>query len=80
MAERDALTGMVQSWNAQIGRALNVRVDLVRWELHGTPDLSQPAQAVLNEQLLEHCELGIAVFWTRVEPQPKTTNPGLLRR
>src|SRR4029077_30356 len=65
-AERDALTDMVQFWNAQIGRALNVHVDLVRWESHGTPDLSQPAQAVLNEQLLDDCELAIAVFWTRV--------------
>ena len=66
MAERDALTDMVRLWNAQIGKMLNVRVDLVRWESHGTPDMSQPAQAVLNEQLLEDCELAIAVFWTRV--------------
>jgi hypothetical protein len=66
VAERDALTDMVQSWNAQIGRGLNARVDLVRWESHGTPDMSEPAQAVLNQQLLEDCEVGIAVFWTRV--------------
>ena len=65
-AERDALTDMAQSWNAQIGRGLDARVDLMRWESHGTPDMSQPAQAVLNEQLLDDCELGIAVFWTRV--------------
>jgi hypothetical protein len=65
-AERDALTDMAQSWNAHIGKHLNVRVDLVRWESHGTPDMSQPAQAALNEQLLDDCELAIAVFWTRV--------------
>src|SRR5260370_29452559 len=65
-AERDALTDMAQSWSAHIGKHLNVRVDLVRWESHGTPDMSQPAQAALNEQLLDDCELAIAVFWTRV--------------
>src|SRR5260221_14550311 len=27
--------------------------------------MSQPAQAALNEQLLDDCELAIAVFWTR---------------
>jgi hypothetical protein len=62
VAERDALTNMAQLWNAQMGKMLDVRIDLVRWESHGTPDMSQPAQAVLNEQFLEDCELAIAVF------------------
>src|SRR5258708_20878205 len=64
--ERNALTNMMNSWNAQIGMALNVRVELVRWELHGTPDMSAPAQAVLNKQLLDTCELAVAVFWSRI--------------
>src|SRR5437867_1957784 len=64
--ERDALTNMVQSWNAQIGGALNVRVELLRWESHATPDMTRQPQTVLNEQLLETCELGIAVFWSRI--------------
>jgi hypothetical protein len=65
-AERDAVAEVVTSWNAQIGRALGARVELVRWETHSTPDLSAPPQQVLNEQLLEGCDFAIAIFWSRI--------------
>jgi hypothetical protein len=64
--ERDALTDLVNGWNAQIGRALNVRVELVRWETHASPDLQGPPQSVLNRQLLGDCHFGIALFWSRI--------------
>ena len=38
--ERDALTELITNWNAQIGRALGARVDLVKWESHSVPDMS----------------------------------------
>ncbi len=64
--ERDSLTDLVTNWNAQIGRALGARIDLVRWESHAIPDMSAPPQDVLNKQLVDNCELGIAVFWYRL--------------
>jgi hypothetical protein len=64
--ERDALTNLVQLWNAQVGAGLNARLELVRWESHATPDMSDSAQNVINAQLLESCDLGIAVFWSRL--------------
>jgi hypothetical protein len=65
-AERAALTELVNLWNAQIGRALNARLELVRWESHATPDLSGDPQSVINTQLVDECDLGIAVFWARL--------------
>lgn len=65
-AERDALAALMQWWNAQIGSALGARVDLVRWETHSAPDLSDAAQTVLNQQIVAGCDLGIALFWSRV--------------
>lgn len=64
--ERDALTGLVNSWNAQVGVGLNARVELVRWESHSVPDMSMPAQEAINLQLLEDCDFGIAVFWSKL--------------
>lgn len=64
--ERDALTNLVQLWNAQVGAGLNARLELVRWESHATPDMSDSPQNVINAQLLESCDLGIAVFWSRL--------------
>jgi hypothetical protein len=72
--ERGALTNLVNNWNAQIGRALGVRVELVRWESHATPDMSDSPQNVINTQLVEDCDLGIAVFWSRLGT-PTSSHP-----
>lgn len=65
-SERDALTQMVRTWNAHIGKGLGARVELVRWESHSVPDLSAPAQDVINRDLLDECDFGIAVFWSKL--------------
>jgi hypothetical protein len=72
--ERDALTRLMVDWNAQIGKGLGVRVELVRWESHAAPDMSGPPQDVINSQLVGDCDLGIAVFWSRLGT-PTSTHP-----
>jgi hypothetical protein len=74
LEERDALTELVNNWNAQIGRGLGVRVELVRWESHATPDMADSPQNVINIQLVEDCDLGIAVFWSRLGT-PTSSHP-----
>jgi hypothetical protein len=64
--ERDALTDLVINWNAQIGRALGARVDLVKWESHAVPDMSAEPQEVIDKQLVVDSDFGIAVFWSRI--------------
>ncbi len=65
-AERDAITKLVESWNAQIGKNLNVNIDLTKWKTHSTPDMSKSPQDVLNRQIVDDCDLGIAIFWSKV--------------
>ena len=65
-AERTALTDLIGRWNAHIGEGLDARVELVPWESHVTPDMSAPAQTVINRQLVDRCEMGIAIFWSRL--------------
>ena len=65
-AERDAVSEVIDNWNAQIGAALNARIHLVRWETHAVPDLAAPAQEVLNRQIVDDCDFALAVFWTRL--------------
>lgn len=64
--ERDALTELATLWNAQIGVGLGARVNLVRWESHAVPDMGMPAQEAINSQLVRDCDLGIAVFWSKL--------------
>ena len=53
-------------WNAQIGNALNINVDLVKWETHSLPMIGEHPQKILNEQLVSQADFGIAIFWGRL--------------
>lgn len=64
--ERAALTELALNWNAQIGQALNAKVDLVKWESHSTPEMGGEAQSILNKQLVDNCDFGIAIFWSKL--------------
>ncbi len=64
--ERAALTELAINWNAQIGQALNAKVDLVKWESHSAPEMGGEAQSILNKQLVDNCDFGIAIFWSRL--------------
>jgi len=64
--EREALEKVVNKWNAQVGEGLNARVNLVRWENHAKPEMGDSPQDILNSQIVEDCDLGIAVFWSRL--------------
>jgi hypothetical protein len=64
-AERDAIDGAVQFYNTVFGIHSGVVVQTSRWE-YAAPDLHGPPQAVINRQIGDHCELGIAVFWSRL--------------
>jgi hypothetical protein len=65
-AERAAVSEVVDRWNAQVGESLGARVNLVRWETHSVPDASGAPQHVLNRQIVDGCDFGIAVFWGRL--------------
>lgn len=78
VADRDALTSAVGKWNAQIGSALNARIELVRWESHALPALGRPPQEEINRQLVDGCDLGIALFWTRLGTPTEDHSSGTL--
>jgi hypothetical protein len=64
--ERDAIVHVIDSWNAHVGAGLQARVECVRWDSHARPEMSGPAQQSLNKQLVDTCDFGIAVFWSRL--------------
>lgn len=74
--ERDALSNSVTNWNAQIGDALGARVELIKWEIHSAPDMSAPPQKILNSQIVEDCDLAVAVFWYRLGTPTEDYNSG----
>lgn len=64
--DRNAVVQAVTHWNALIGKGLETSVEIIRWESHAVPDLSAPAQEVINRQLVDSCDFGIALFWSKL--------------
>ncbi len=63
---RDAAVSVVENWNAHVGAGLGARVEAIRWETHARPEMGAPAQEVINQQLVDQCDFGVAVFWSRL--------------
>jgi hypothetical protein len=72
--EREAVTQGIIDFNARFGASFGVIVEPVRWETHGTPRMGGAPQTILNGQIVDGCDLAIAVFWTRIG-SPTETHP-----
>ncbi|WP_438019841.1 hypothetical protein WMF18_12570 [Sorangium sp. So ce315] len=64
--ERDAAVEVIENWNAHVGAGLQARIEAVRWESHARPEMGAPAQDIINQQLVDQCDFGIAIFWSRL--------------
>lgn len=64
--EREVVVAALDRWNTSIGQTLDVRVEAVRWETHARPEMGMPPQDVINAQIVEGSDFGIAVFGSRL--------------
>lgn len=65
-AERNIIRDLVNEWNAIHSRDRGVALLPMGWETHSSPLLGDRPQEIINNQLLKHADLLIAVFWTRL--------------
>jgi hypothetical protein len=66
MEEREAVRQALGDFNARFGEVFGVSIEAAGWETHATPQMGAPPQAVLNDQVVDKCDLAVAVFWTRM--------------
>ena len=64
--ERNIVRSAIHDWNAVHSADRRVILVPVGWETHSAPEMGDRAQAVINKQVLQNCDLLIAVFWTRL--------------
>ena len=64
--EREAITDVIHRWSASRSENSGLRIEPVRWETHASPEMGDRPQAILNRQIVDSCDFGIAVFWTRL--------------
>jgi hypothetical protein len=64
--ERQIIREAVHQWNALLADDKKVVLLPVGWETHAHPMMGDRPQALINKQVLEDCDLLVAVFWTRL--------------
>lgn len=63
--ERAAIRDVLQDWNV-LHAARGLYLEPVLWETHAHPAMGERAQAVINEQLAQECDVLIGIFWSRL--------------
>jgi hypothetical protein len=62
-AEREAVVRGLNRWNV---RHSDLILNAVSWESASTPSLGDHPQNILNRDVIERCQLLVAVFWSRL--------------
>jgi hypothetical protein len=65
-AERRVVADVIHEWNAIHSDDRRMVLMPVRWESHAAPEMGDRPQAVINRQILQDCDLLVAMFWTRL--------------
>jgi hypothetical protein len=63
--ERDHVRTAIHEWNAINSKEKGQVLLPVAWDTHASPEMGKRGQEVINERLVEDCDLLVAVFWTR---------------
>lgn len=64
--ERNVIPEIINEWNAVSAAQAQSILMPVKWESHSAPFLGNRPQAIINEQLVNECDLLVGVFWTRI--------------
>lgn len=64
--ERNAIAEVISNWNNINSEQQKVVLMPVGWETHSAPLLGNRPQGIVNEQLINGCDMLIGVFWTRL--------------
>jgi hypothetical protein len=65
-SERAIIRDVIYEWNAVNSSARNIVLMPIGWESHSSPEMGASPQAIINNQILDKCDLLVGVFWTRL--------------
>jgi hypothetical protein len=62
--ERQAARELIHEWNDMNAQDQRIVLLPMGWESHSSPKLGDRPQAIINSQVLNQCDLLVAIFWT----------------
>lgn len=76
--ERDIAVKTIQEWNDLNSPERRIVLLPLRWETHSAPEYGTRPQEVINRLVVDHCDLVIGIFWTRVGTPTGVADSGTL--
>ncbi|MEI7694425.1 MAG: SUMF1/EgtB/PvdO family nonheme iron enzyme [Chlorobium sp.] len=64
--ERAIAKEVIKDWNTCHSDEYRLMLEAVLWESHGTPEMGDRVQGILNKQIVDQCDCAIGIFWTRI--------------
>jgi hypothetical protein len=64
--EREIAINTIQAWNDLNSSERQIVLLPLRWETHAAPEYGHRPQGVINRQVVDHCDLLVGIFWTRI--------------
>lgn len=65
-SERAIIRDVIYEWNAVHSNSRKIVLLPIGWETHSSPEMGASAQTIINNQVLDKCDLLVGVFWTRI--------------
>lgn len=65
-AERGIVRDVVYEWNAIHSHQRSAVLLPIGWETHSSPEMGAHPQEIINQQIVDSCDLLIAIFWTKL--------------
>jgi len=73
-SERAIIRDVIYEWNAVHSASRNIVLLPNGWESHSSPEMGASPQTIINDKILDKCDLLVGVFWTRIG-SPTTEHP-----
>jgi hypothetical protein len=64
--ERQIARDLIHEWNDTNAQDQRIVLLPMGWESHSSPKMGDRPQAIINSQVLNQCDLLVAIFWTRL--------------
>lgn len=65
-SERAIIRDVIYEWNAVHSQSRNIVLLPIGWETHSSLEMGDSPQEIINNQILDKCDLLVGVFWTRI--------------
>lgn len=76
--ERNMAVRVIQEWNDLNASERQLVLMPLRWETHSSPEYGKRPQETINRQVVDHCDLLIGIFWTRIGSHTGVADSGTI--